>query len=209
MLLHHTSRPALPSAFRIWRQTIMYIMWTSVWSIHVHTVQCSLSVVCLQILLPKYGEIVTASRQLMKKCSALQTTSAKNLTVLYSLRWTVIQMLCHLYRWTALDSLWRQLTFTNQARTNESIPEVRKPSVQMDLPVCAELRTSRRTGVLSWTTLGWVDTAARADKHRWRTAWWESCSETVLLLSWSMDSEQRRGKGLQDIFMKRQFNVKL
>lgn len=68
------------------------------------------------------------------------------------------------------------------------------------LPVCAELSTSRRTGVLSWTTLGWMDIAAKADKHCWRTAWRECSSEAVLLLSpCSMGSEKVRRRGGQQV----------
>lgn len=61
------------------------------------------------------------------------------------------------------------------------------------LPVCAELSTSRRTGVLSWTTLGRTDTAARADKHRWRTAWWECSPEGLLLLSLCSIGSEKTG----------------
>lgn len=55
------------------------------------------------------------------------------------------------------------------------------------LPVCAALRTSKRTGVVSNTILGWVDATARADMHRWHSTWWELCSEATVL-SWSMTS---------------------
>jgi len=64
------------------------------------------------------------------------------------------------------------------------------------LPVCAALRTSRRTGVVTWTTAGREDTAARADKHRRRTAWWEGVSEATLLSPRSAGSDWRGGNGL-------------
>lgn len=95
------------------------------------------------------------------------------------------------------DSLWKHFK-----KRNKTIPsETRKTNNPDRSPVCAELRTSKRTGVLSWTTLGWVDAAASADKHRCRTAWWEHISEASLLLSWSMGSEQKTEKGLRVLFM--------
>lgn len=123
----------------------------------------------------KYGEIIgTDLRQLMRKCKSI---------------------LCHLNDECCLffDSQLPPIKFVC-IRSKKTICPRR-------LPVCAELRTSNRTGVLSWTTLGWMDTAARADKQRWRNAWWDCCSEASLLSSWSMGSAQGRGKVLSGLFM--------
>lgn len=69
-------------------------------------------------------------------------------------------------------------------------------SVAGRLPVCAELSTSKRTGALCWTTLGCMDIAAKADKHRWRTAWWQRGPEAALCSSpCSMGSEKARRRG--------------
>lgn len=141
---------------------------------------------------------MTSLRQLRRKRFNFQTIQAKNMSVQSEL-WSVFCLTSKVNGFlTVYENCWLPPI---SKRKNDSAHEVRKPIHPDRLPVCAELRTSKRTGVLSWTTLGWVDAAARAAKHRGRTAWWERCSEASLLSSWSMGSEQRRGKGLWGVFM--------
>lgn len=92
------------------------------------------------------------------------------------------------------EAAWQRPTNVNTVRDLNKYIEV-CVCVYYSLPVCAELRTWRRTGVLSWTTLGRVDTAASAEKHLWRTAWWECSFQSVLPSPWTMGSEHMRGGG--------------